>query len=80
MTNVPILILGAGPAGLSLGYELSQRGLGYLILDKSSEVGSTFYSMTDSTEYGPWVNNVLHGSTKCQFGPNEFDFIPVSQP
>ena len=62
MTNVPILILGAGPAGLSLGYELSQRGLGYLILDKSSEVGSTFYSMTDSTEYGPWVNNVLHGS------------------
>ena len=62
MTNVPILILGAGPAGLSLGYELSQRGLSYLILDKSSEVGSTFYSMTDSTEYGPWVNNVLHGS------------------
>jgi hypothetical protein len=62
MTNVPILILGAGPAGLSLGYELSQRGLAYLILDKSSEVGSTFYSMTDSTEYGPWVNNVLHGS------------------
>ena len=62
MNNVPILILGAGPAGLSLGYELSQRGLQYLILDKSSEVGSTFYSMTDSTEYGPWINNTLHGS------------------
>jgi putative flavoprotein involved in K+ transport len=62
MQNVPILILGAGPAGLSLGYELSRRGLDYLILDKASEVGSTFYSMTDSTEYGPWLNNTLAGS------------------
>jgi putative flavoprotein involved in K+ transport len=62
MNHVPILILGAGPAGLSLGYELSRRDLRYLILDKSSEVGSTFYSMTDSTEYGPWLNNTLAGS------------------
>lgn len=62
MNSVPILILGAGPAGLSLGYELSRRDLGYLILDKASEVGSTFYSMTDSTEYGPWLNNTLSGS------------------
>lgn len=61
-THIPILILGAGPAGLSLGYELSQRGLEYRILEKASEVGHTFYSMTDSTEYGPWVNNTLPGS------------------
>ena len=62
MTHTPILILGAGPAGLSLGYELSQRGLEYRILEKASEVGNTFYSMTDSTEYGPWLNNTLAGS------------------
>ena len=62
MNSVPILILGAGPAGLSLAYELSQRGLDYLILEKASEVGHTFYSMTDSTEYGPWLNNTLSGS------------------
>ncbi|MFA5506192.1 MAG: NAD(P)-binding domain-containing protein [Vulcanimicrobiota bacterium] len=62
MNNIPILILGAGPAGLSLGYQLSERNLPYLVLEKSSEVGSTFYSMTDSTEYGPWVNNTLAGS------------------
>ena len=61
MNSVPILILGAGPAGLSLAYELSQRGLDYLILEKASEVGHTFYSMTDSTEYGPWLNNTLSG-------------------
>jgi len=60
--NVPILILGAGPAGLSLGRELSERGLEYLILEKASEVGNTFYKMTDSTEYGPWLNNTLPGS------------------
>lgn len=62
MTDVPILILGAGPAGLSLGHELSQRGMPYLILERASEVGHTFYAMTDSTEYGPWLNNTLPGS------------------
>jgi putative flavoprotein involved in K+ transport len=62
MTKVPILILGAGPAGLSLAHELSQRGLEYLVLEKASEVGNTFYKMTDSTEYGPWLNNMLPGS------------------
>lgn len=63
MKDAPIIILGAGPAGLSLAHELGQRGLDYLILEKASEVGNTFYSMTDSTEYGPWVNNTLPGSS-----------------
>lgn len=64
MKRVPILIAGAGPAGLSLGHELSKRSLDYLILDKAPEVGSTFYNMTDSTEYGPWINNILPGSAQ----------------
>lgn len=57
-----VLILGAGPAGLSLGRELSLRQIPYLILDKQSVVGSTFVKMTDSTTYGPWLNNTLPGS------------------
>ena len=62
MKHVPIIIIGAGPAGLSLAHELEQLGIEYLILEKASVVGATFYHMTDSTEYGPWINNVLPGS------------------
>lgn len=63
MREIPILIIGAGPAGLSLAHELKQRGLSYLVLEKAAHVGNTFYSMTDSTTYGPWMNNLLPGST-----------------
>ena len=64
LQETTVLILGAGPAGLSLGYELSQRQVPYLILDKEPIVGSTFAKMTDSTTYGPWLNNSLAGSPK----------------
>lgn len=59
---VKVLILGAGPAGLSLGRELSVRAIPYLILEKESMVGSTFVKMTASTTFGPWLNNTLPGS------------------
>lgn len=62
MKSVPILILGAGPAGLSVARELAEHGLKAKILERASEVGNTFYKMTDSTEYGPWLNNTLPGS------------------
>ncbi len=60
--DIDVLILGAGPAGLSLGRELSVRGIPYLILEKEEVVGSTFANMTESTTYGPWMNNTLPGS------------------
>jgi putative flavoprotein involved in K+ transport len=62
MEDVTVLIVGGGPAGLSLAHELHRYGIEYLILEKDSNVGSTFYSMTDSTTCGPWINNTLPGS------------------
>jgi putative flavoprotein involved in K+ transport len=63
MTNkdCQVIILGAGPAGLSLGQCLAERGILYTIIEKENFVGSTFVKMTDSTTYGPWLNNVLPG-------------------
>jgi putative flavoprotein involved in K+ transport len=60
--NIKVLILGAGPAGLSLGREMASRAISYLILEKEDEVGSTFAKMTESTTFGPWLNNTLPGS------------------
>lgn len=62
VTDVKVLILGAGPAGLCLGRQLSVRGIDYLILEKEDQVGSTFAKMTESTTFGPWMNNTLPGS------------------
>ncbi len=41
-TNTEYLIIGAGPAGLQLGYYLAQNGRDYLILERNSEPGSFF--------------------------------------
>jgi len=41
-TNSDYLILGAGPAGLQLGYFLGKNGRDYLILERESEPGTFF--------------------------------------
>lgn len=60
-TDAQVIILGAGPAGLSLARCLAKRAISYLIIEKEDFVGSTFVKMTESTTYGPWLNNVLPG-------------------
>ena len=62
-TRYPVLIIGAGPAGLALAYELKQRGLQSVILEASPRVGDTFQRMAEGTSYGPWINNLLPGPT-----------------
>ncbi|MEW6282355.1 MAG: FAD-dependent oxidoreductase, partial [Candidatus Eremiobacterota bacterium] len=54
-----VLIIGGGPGGLALGFELGRRGVDYLILERAPWLGNTFRTMAANTTYGPWINNVL---------------------
>ncbi len=69
MQYFPVIIIGAGPAGLSSAYEIQKYGLDYRVLEAGASVGQTFHSMTHKTTYGPWVNNVLRGTSWEPWGP-----------
>ncbi len=66
MENLDMIIIGAGPIGLSCGIECSKNGLSYLIIDKGPLVNSlfnyplnmTFFSTSDKLEIGdvPFVS------------------------
>lgn len=57
----PAIIIGAGPGGLALAYELKRRGMHSVVLERAAKVGDTFQRMAEGTEYGPWINNLLPG-------------------
>jgi putative flavoprotein involved in K+ transport len=67
MTNlnserVETLILGAGQAGLSIGYHLQRRGCGFLIVDANQRIGDNWRSHWDSLRlYSPARNDNLPG-------------------
>jgi putative flavoprotein involved in K+ transport len=46
--RVETLVIGAGQAGLSVGYHLSRLGLPYLILDAAERIGDAWRSRWDS--------------------------------
>lgn len=60
--HVPTIILGAGPAGLSLGYEMLRMGMSCLILEKGDRAGESFAHYPKQIWFGPWLNNTLPGS------------------
>lgn len=49
MTEVPVVIVGAGPTGLSCGIELKQRGVDSIVLDKGCVVNSIYNYPTNMT-------------------------------
>ncbi len=57
----PVVIIGAGPAGLGLAYQLKTRGIPSVVLEKGPTVANSFQGMYKSIFFGPWMNNVLYG-------------------
>jgi len=62
------LIIGAGPAGLSLGFELKRRGISFLILEKGAGVGHAWQNMPRQLKLvSPWKTNFLPGTATNLF-------------
>ncbi len=58
-----VLIVGAGPAGLCVAYELSKRGVASVLLEKGARPGWSWANMPDSiTVLSPWKRNVMNGT------------------
>ena len=43
-----VIVIGAGQAGLSMGYYLKQSGLSFIILDKANKIGEVWRNRYDS--------------------------------
>jgi len=43
-----VVVVGAGPAGLATSYELKRHGIGHAVLERGSEVGTTWATLYDS--------------------------------
>lgn len=57
-----VLVVGAGQAGLAMGYYLKKKNLSFLILDQSSEVGESWKNRYDSlTLFTPRTYSNLPG-------------------
>jgi putative flavoprotein involved in K+ transport len=46
--RVPVVVIGAGQSGLSVGYHLSRQGVPFVILDSNARVGDTWRKRWDS--------------------------------
>jgi len=62
MIRTTVLVIGAGPAGLSIGYELTRRRIDFRIVEKGGVAGASFARYPKQIFFGPWVNNTLPGS------------------
>ncbi|MCA1037527.1 NAD(P)/FAD-dependent oxidoreductase [Bacillus infantis] len=57
-----VVIVGAGQAGLAMGYHLKQTSLSFLILDKGKEIGQSWKERYDSlTLFTPYSHSSLPG-------------------
>lgn len=66
-----VLVLGAGPAGLSVGHELKTRGVSFLILERGEAAGESWRRMpTNLKLVSPWKSNFLPGTAPARLPGN----------
>jgi cation diffusion facilitator CzcD-associated flavoprotein CzcO len=66
-----VLIIGAGPSGLSLGRELRRRHVNFIILEKG-QAGESWARMPPSLKLvSPWKCNWLSRADRFRHAPNE---------
>src|SRR4051812_6678013 len=68
--TVPVLIIGAGPAGLALGAELKRRRIGFLILDKGRAADSWERMPPHLKLVSPWKCNWISRADESRFAAN----------
>ena len=47
-TRGPVLVIGAGPAGLATSHELARNGVPHLVVERGRHVGQTWADLYDS--------------------------------
>lgn len=78
MKEFDVIVIGAGPAGLALSYSLGQQGLSAVILERASEVGSSWGAMPDRLSLvSLWRSNNLLPEDRSYFSP--FSQVPAQE-
>ncbi|WP_042144383.1 NAD(P)/FAD-dependent oxidoreductase [Paucisalibacillus sp. EB02] len=74
------IVVGAGQAGLSIGYYLKKTGLDYLILDKNQEIGQVWRERYDSLilftskQYSSLPGSIVEGDSNSLPTKDEISF------
>lgn len=64
-TNLDVVIIGAGAAGLSAGKQLAKQGISYVIVEAAARVGGRAHTESDSfgapVDHGcSWISGAIH--------------------
>lgn len=70
--SVPLLLIGAGPAGLALAFELKRRGFPARLLERGPAAGHSWTQMPRRLQLvSPWKANCLPGADRGAYRPNQ---------
>jgi thioredoxin reductase len=56
--GLPVVVVGAGPIGLAAAAQLTERGLGFLVLEAGEQVGASVRQWGHVTLFSPWQYNI----------------------